>query len=204
MIGIYVLIVMIVMIIVLSVCGVIFLGWLITKLGPSGIELPEKRAGRLGENFASTVIQEILHDDDIMLTNVRIMAEGKETELDNLIINKHGIFIIEVKNYSGELFGEEGDDDWIKTKMTPGGSFYQKTVRNPIKQVNRQIYILSRFLKENDIHVWIEGYVFFVQNNSPIESKYVLRTQRDIDMAIHGGEVAVREEDVRKIEEMFC
>ncbi len=194
----------IILLILFFACILLYFGWLFTKLGPSGIELPEKRAGRLGENFASTVIQEILYDDDIMLTNVRIMAEGKETELDNLIINKHGIFIIEVKNYSGELFGEEEDDDWIKTKMTPGGSFYQKTVRNPIKQVNRQIYILSRFLKENDIHIWIEGYVFFVQNNSPIESKYVLRTQRDIDVAIHGGEEVVREEGIRKIKEMLC
>ena len=64
--------VLIVMIIVLSVCVVIFLGWLVTKLGPCGIELPEKRAGRLGENFASTVIQEILHEDDVMLTNVMV------------------------------------------------------------------------------------------------------------------------------------
>ena len=180
-------------VVLICICGVIILMRLMSKLGLGGIELPEKRAGRLGESFANTVIQEILHDDDVMLTNVRIMAEGKQAELDDLIINKRGVFIIEVKNYSGELFGEEEEDDWIKTKMTPGGSLYQKTVRNPIRQVKRQIHILSRFLKENNVHVWIDGYVFFVQNNSPVESKYILKTQRDIDLAIHGGEVVMKE-----------
>jgi len=149
-------------VVLICICGVIILMRLLSKLGLGGIELPEKRAGRLGESFANTVIQEILHDDDVMLTNVKIMAEGKQAELDDLIINKRGVFIIEVKNYSGELFGEEEEDDWIKTKMTPGGSLYQKTVRNPIRQVKRQIHVLSRFLKENNVHVWIDGYVFFV------------------------------------------
>lgn len=190
-------------VVLICICGVIVLKRLLSKLGLGGIELPEKRAGRLGESFANTVIQEILRDDDVMLTNVRIMAEGKQAELDDLIINKRGVFIIEVKNYSGELFGEEEEDDWIKTKMTPGGSLYQKTVRNPIRQVKRQIHVLSRFLKENNVHVWIDGYVFFVQNNSPVESKYILKTQRDIDLAIHGGEVVMKEEDVRRIEELL-
>lgn len=191
--------------VLIGVCLVVFVGiitvsiWFLTKQDFVDIELPEKRAGRLGENYASSVIREILRDDDVMFTNVRIMAEGKQAELDNLIINKYGVFIIEVKNYAGELFGDEEDDDWIQTKETPGGSVYQKEVRNPIKQVKRQVYVLSRLLKENGIHVWIDGYVFFAQNNSPIESKHVLRAQHDIDFAIHLNDCKVSEEDARRI-----
>ena len=64
---------------------------------------------------------------------------------------------------------------------------YQQSVKNPIKQVRRQIYILSQLFKSNGIRVWIEGYVFFIEGNSPIESRYILKTQADIDIAIHGG-----------------
>ena len=37
------------------------------------------------------------------------------------------------------------------------------------------------------INLWIEGYVFFVEGNSPIESERVLSTQEDINTVIHLG-----------------
>ena len=86
------------------------------------IESPERRAGRLGERFASSLIRETLEEDDVLLTNVSIFADGKQTELDNVIINSCGVFIIEVKNYYGEIFGDEDDHEWIKNKITPAGN----------------------------------------------------------------------------------
>ncbi len=149
------------------------------------IESPERRAGRLGERFASSLISETLEEDDVLLTNVPIFADGKQTELDNVIINSYGVFIIEVKNYYGEIFGDEDDHEWIKNKITPAGNIYQKSVKNPIKQVKRQIYILSSLLKENGLNVWIEGYIFFVERNCPVDSDFVLETTDDIYNATH-------------------
>lgn len=175
--------------IIISVCALlIIIIWISRLLGLPGIESPEKRAGRIGERTARIIIQEILSEDDLLLTNVKLSADEKYTELDNLIINSRGLFIIEIKNYTGEMFGSEEDYEWVKIKTTAEGNIYQKTVKNPINQVKRQIYILSRLLKEHGIDgIWIEGYVFFVEMNSPVESPYVLRTQQDIDEAIHNG-----------------
>ena len=72
---------------------------------------------------------------DTLLTNVKVSVEAKQTELDNVIINPEGISIIEVKNYYGTLTGDEGSCDWIQTKNSFGGNFYQKSIKNPIKQV---------------------------------------------------------------------
>ena len=102
---------------------------LITIFRPTHIETPEKRAGRLGEQFATTLIREILTDDDVLLTNVPLHTYDKETELDNLVVNSHGVFIIEVKNYYGELIGDEDDFEWIKNNMYPAGSVKQTTVK---------------------------------------------------------------------------
>ena len=159
--------------------------WIVSLFTHVRVETPEKRAGRLGERFASRIISEVLKDGDILLTNIEISAEGKQTELDNVVINKNGIFIIETKNYNGYLSGDEESSEWIQTKTSHGGNIYQKTVKNPIKQVKRQIYILSHYLKHYGIDVWIEGYVFLVEMNSPIDSLYVLASRRDIDVAIH-------------------
>ena len=139
------------------------------------------------EQFVSQIIREILNEKDVLLTNVKVSFEGKNTELDNVIINNRGVFIIEVKNYSGILIGDEDDFEWIKNKYTEAGNFYQKSVKNPIKQIKRQVYILSGYLKAHGFDVWIEGYVFFVEGNSPINSKYILNTQKDINTVIHFG-----------------
>lgn len=182
---IYLVIIVFVLVILLGVAIYAVALALRTLLGGFHIETPQKRAGRLGELFATRIISEIQYDDDVLLTNVRIYADGKQTELDNVIINQNGIFIIEVKNLSGQLVGDEDTHDWIQIKTSYAGNVYQKSVKNPIKQVKRQIYILSRYLKDNGIHAWIEGYVFFVERNSPINSKFVLKSRKDIDNAIH-------------------
>ncbi|MBR6282298.1 MAG: NERD domain-containing protein, partial [Lachnospiraceae bacterium] len=146
-----------------------------------------RRAGRRGEHFASRLISEVLDDRDILLTNVKLSFDGKPTELDNVIINNRGVFIIEVKNYSGMLIGEEDDFEWVKNKVTDAGNIYQKKVKNPIPQVKRQIYILSGRLKQRKLDVWVEGYVFFVERNSPVQNDFILETRADIHRVIHHG-----------------
>ena len=35
--------------------------------------------------------------------------------------------------------------------------------------------------------VWVEGYTFFVQGNSPVDCKQVLESAQDINHVIHNG-----------------
>ncbi len=148
-------------------------------------ETPRDRAGKQGERKAAEIIRQVLREEDVFLTNVHINYKGKITELDNVIINGSGVFIIEVKNYRGVLTGGEEDYEWTKYKISRGGNTYEKKVRNPIKQVKRQVYILSRFLKYYGMNVWIDGYVLFINNNSPIHSNMVLESFKEIDQAVH-------------------
>ena len=175
-----------IIIIILAVLFVVFLISIFTRRKePANVDPPEKRAGKIGEQYARFEISKVLWETDILLNNISITADGKTAEYDNIIINRYGVFIIEVKNHVGILYGNEDDYDWVKVKTTPGGNSYEKTVKNPIKQVKRQIYILSKYLKDNGIKAWIDGYVFFVNHNSPVNSQYVLNTITDIEKAIH-------------------
>jgi hypothetical protein len=154
-------------------------------LWDKGYESPRVRAGKEGEKEATEIIKRVLRENDILLTNVRIQYKEKETELDNVIINNRGVFIIEVKNYSGVLIGGENDYEWTKYKVSRGGNTYEKQVRNPIKQVKRQVYILSRFLKYYGINVWIDGYVLLLNRNGPVDSSLILESYEQINEAIH-------------------
>ena len=127
-----------------------------------------------------------MNEKDLLFTNVEISFDGRKAELDNIIINHFGIFIIETKNYVGEIEGKEDDYTWVKTKITPAGNIYQKSVLNPIKQVKRQIYLLSKYIENfTGIRVWIKGYAYLINNNSPIENEFIIQNVQNIDKAIH-------------------
>ena len=51
--------------------------------------------------------------------------------------------------------------------------------------MKRQVHWLATYLRKHAVNIWVEGYVFFVQMNSPIHSTDILETQQDIDNAIH-------------------
>ncbi len=143
------------------------------------------KAGLMGEQQATELIGAILRPGDRLFSNLVINYRGKRTELDNVVVNSSGVFIIEVKNHSGTLEGGIDDFEWTKYHTSAAGLTYTKTVKNPIKQVKRQIFILAGYLREADINVYIRAYVLFLQQNCPVEDECVLESEADVDNAIH-------------------
>ena len=116
---------------------------------------------------------------------MNISIHGRNTELDYVVINTNGVFIFEVKNFSGKLVGNEDDQYWNKYKISSGNKEYIKEIRNPIKQLKREIYLLKEYLKYYGVDLWIEGYVLFVNMNSPVESEYTVNDKSEIDDILH-------------------
>lgn len=148
-------------------------------------ESASERAGRHGEEIAVEIISRVLKEGDHLLTNIEIAYDGRRAEMDCIVVNKFGVFIFEVKNYSGQLVGDEDDYEWQKVKITDSGNMYAKQVKNPIRQLKRQIYLLAHYLQDHRIRVWVEGCVILLHQNSPVDSGYVISSLSDIDRAIH-------------------
>ena len=153
--------------------------------GGTPFEDPKRTAGKYGEQRAISVIRSVLRDGDSLFSNVKIIYEDRPAELDCVVVNRYGVFIIEVKNYAGYIVGRENDSEWKKYKMTDAGNIYEKAVRNPIKQVKRQVFLLAKYLNCHGVRVWVKGYAMFMQDNSPVSSEYILRNTAEIDKAIH-------------------
>lgn len=164
---------------------IIFVSVIIFLLNKLGDDRAIKNAGNQGERAVTNAICSILRDGDALFNNVELTHEGKRTELDNVVVNRNGVFIVEVKNYSGELVGDENDSEWTKYHVSSGRNVYEKKVRNPIPQVKRQIYILSGLLRSKRLKAWVDGYVVFVNNNSPVYSNYVLESIDAMDRTFH-------------------
>ena len=81
--------------------------------------------------------------------------------------------------------GNEDDQYWNKYKISSGNKEYIKEIRNPIKQLKREIYLLKEYLKYYGVDLWIEGYVLCVNMNSPVESEYTVNDKNEIDDILH-------------------
>mgnify|MGYP004733179237 FL=1 len=153
---------------------------------PSYDEREIYRAGAKGEYRAASAIKSILFKDDWHTCNFEFSVDGREAECDILVVNSNGIFIFEVKNFSGSLFGCETDDTWEKVKESDGGNLYSKEIKNPIKQVRRQIWLLKELLGSYGIYdFWIDGYVLLVNANPHDESEYILTDLSEVERIIH-------------------
>lgn len=149
------------------------------------VKIKKRIAGKEGELQAKKILNHYLNENDLLLNNVNISIHGRNTELDYVVINNNGVFIFEVKNFSGKLVGNEDDQYWNKYKISSGNKEYIKEIRNPIKQLKREIYLLKEYLKYYGVDLWIEGYVLFVNMNSPVESEYTINDQSEIDDILH-------------------
>lgn len=153
---------------------------------PSYDEREIYRAGEEGEYLAASAIKSILFKDDWHTCNFEFSVDGREAECDILVVNTNGIFIFEVKNFSGSLFGYETDDIWEKVKESDSGNLYSKEIKNPIKQVRRQRWLLKKLLGSYGIYdFWIDGYVLLVNANPHDESEYILTDLSEVERIIH-------------------
>ena len=80
-----------------------------------------------------------------VLRNVYLPKDdGGTSEIDVLFITKKGIVVIESKNYSGWIFGDENDQKWTTSLL--GGKKHQ--FYNPIKQNKTHLKWLQNYVGE--------------------------------------------------------
>lgn len=98
--------------------------------------------GFYGEFLSYNMLDQISGSKRI-LTNVYIPKEnGGTTEIDVVMLHEKGIFVVESKNYSGWIFGNEKSKYWMQTfKTGQKERFY-----NPIWQNHTHIKHLSKAL----------------------------------------------------------
>lgn len=115
-------------------------------------------AGMNGERIVADVLSE-LSDEYVVVNNVPLNVDGSRTEIDSLVVSKYGLWIFEVKNYTGYIDGEFEDNTWTRTKISSNGNPYANEIKNPLKQMHRQIAILRTLFSQIEEKVYISGAV---------------------------------------------
>ena len=122
-----------------------------------------KEAGSKGEKAALSKLEANLPNGYHIFTNIQV---HERMESDMVVVGPTGVFILEVKNYNGEIEGSETDKTWTLHKTGRRGGEYSKDLQNPLGQLRRNIYILSQYFKIKKCPVWVDGYVVFPNSDT--------------------------------------
>lgn len=105
--------------------------------------------GKYGEYLSYHYLRDYTNLGGKFLFNTYLpMENNKTTEIDLILLYPFGIFVIESKNYSGWIFGNEKDKYWTQVLSTGKGKSEKKQFYNPIAQNKGHIQQLRKYIPE--------------------------------------------------------
>lgn len=108
-----------------------------------------KDKGKYDEYLTFKVLED-LNKESRIRTNVYLPKNDKETtEVDLIYIDESGIYVIESKNYSGRIFGDEKSKYW--TQMLNKNT--KELFYNPIMQNKTHIKYLAKLLDIDEKYI---------------------------------------------------
>ena len=122
------------------------------------------KKGEEGERRVAALLDSS-HSFHRLINNLVLVGEnGVSHQIDHILINSNGIFVIETKNYYGEITGQEDDSFWTRSYFAKR---QKKSVKfhNPLKQNQSHIRVIKRIIGKN---YPIYCFVVFTQNNADV------------------------------------
>ena len=115
--------------------------------------------GNKGEEKVSSTLKKLKVDHHVF-NNVSFINEKSEMthQIDHILVHPHGVFVIETKNYYGEIIADTGEGYWVK--IIKGK---KEIIHNPLRQNKSHVRIVKKLLKDVDVI----SLVVFVKNNAP-------------------------------------
>ena len=84
--------------------------------------------------------------DDVTLHT----ADNATTQIDHIVISQFGVFVLEVKNYAGYIYGNVDDYQWTQV-LNPTSKF---RFYNPILQNQKHVEVVQRLLNVQDNQIF--------------------------------------------------
>lgn len=177
--------------ILLIIVGVLLISFVIFSL-VKGRSLQEVK-GSMGESMVKGILRN-LPDDYFSINDIILKYNNRSTQIDHVVVSKYGVFVIETKNYRGNIYGNDYKEEWkqvILTDVTFGSKWWKvytyatkSYFYNPVKQNLGHINWIKRILKESSIFPYLPviSIVVFADNAdiSGVRSESHVVNMRDL------------------------
>jgi restriction system protein len=97
--------------------------------------------GEIGESIFAQIARKYLSNDYYIIVNSVLKAKNGTTQIDQIIVSKFGIFVVEIKTYQGWIWGNANNMQWTQT--LPSGNYQ---FQNPLRQNYKHLKTLQELL----------------------------------------------------------
>ena len=120
-----------------------------------------RRKGKRGEKQVRALLKRCKISGDKLYNNVILSGRngGSSTEIDHVLISTRGVFVIETKNRSGEIYGDDAREEW---EQVLGKGDIRHTFRSPVRQNEGHVSFVRAV---TGAHI-VEGLVVFAEGNT--------------------------------------
>ena len=116
--------------------------------------------GFVGELLVKLIIGKTKPNEQYVINNLTLRIDDNRTsQIDHVLINRLGVFVIETKNYSGRIYGDDYKKEW--TQVLNYGKV-KNHFYSPIKQNYTHVCRIKELLPEN---IPVYSIVVFVKGN---------------------------------------
>ena len=131
--------------------------------------------GYVGEQRIRKLLDSLGEDYTVFNDIYVPKKDGKTTQIDHVLLSPYGIFVIETKNYTGWIFGQEQQKNWTQTIYNKKSRFY-----NPIMQNNTHVKALKHYA---DTDVPMQSIIVFsnaatLKFKEPFQQAHVIQNKQ--------------------------
>jgi len=142
--------------------GTIFLLIIVFLLALALIKLnsPEFK-GKSGEKLVAERL-DIISGYKHIMNDVIFDDNGQSRQVDHIAITEYGVYVIETKNYTGNIYGKETSNEWkqyinkqcFKFKNPIHQNYgHLQIVKQHIEQITKEIYPIVTFIRRCNLKV---------------------------------------------------
>lgn len=150
---------MMLLILVFIIAVLLFLSLRAFKKPP--VVSSEQLKGQQGEAALIASFEQYFRAPHLLINNATFYDEqGGTTQIDHILLSPFGIFVIETKNYRGQIFGKEHEPKWTQ-RLGQNSYLFQ----NPLRQNYKHIRVLQDLLQPHVKAELFYSVVVFTQNS---------------------------------------
>ena len=119
--------------------------------------LSTKKKGKRGEKHIQKLLSKLPENEYTTFNDVVLKTAHGTTQIDHIVVSKYGVFVIETKNYRGDIFGNDDRQEWkqiIKTDVTYRKKWWKtytyiknSEFYNPVRQSLGHVAQIRRYLE---------------------------------------------------------
>lgn len=111
--------------------------------------------------------------DSLFIFNSYIEKENESTEIDLIMLHQSGLYVFEIKNFNGWIFGSENDYNWVCTYFNNNKEKEKVIFYNPILKNKNNIEKIQTLLGSKKYPIY--NYII-LNNNSTLKNKNLNNT----------------------------